>query len=98
MSPPFIPRSFKDLVEKVDPAAGDYRSSDETNPFVNKRILVLSGGDDKLVPWSTSQAFVEALNVGEGGVKRVSIHAGVGHKCTDEMVTEMTNFIAECCL
>lgn len=96
--PPYIPSSFRAFVERVDPVAAPYSSSSEENPFLDKRILVLSGRDDKLVPWSASEAFVEGLYVGEKGVKRVKVYAGIGHECTDEMVTEMVNFIAEFCL
>ncbi|KAF9456346.1 Alpha/Beta hydrolase protein [Collybia nuda] len=96
--PPYIPSSFRAFVERVDPVAAPYSSSSEENPFLDKRILVLSGRDDKLVPWSASEAFVEGLYVGEKGVKRVKVYAGIGHECTDEMVTEMMNFIAEFCL
>lgn len=98
MSPPFFPENFNALVERVDPVADAYSSSSEENPFLNKRILVLSGKDDKLVPWSASEAFVDRLNVGERGVKRVKVYPGVGHELTDDMVTEMANFITEFCL
>lgn len=98
MSPPSFPDNLKALVKHVDPAADAYSSSSDENPFFNKRILVLSGRDDKLVPWSVSEAFVDGLSVGEGGVKRVKVYPGVGHELTDEMVTEMAKFIAEFCL
>lgn len=98
ITPPFFPENFKTLVQHVDPVADAYSSSSQENPFLNKRILVLSGKDDKLVPWSASEVFVDRLNVGERGVKRVKLYPGVGHELTDEMVTEMANFITEFCL
>jgi predicted esterase len=70
-----------------------YRSLDSSNPFIGKKILVLSGGEDTLVPWSMSHAFVEGLEVGEMGVKKVVIQENTGHECTNEMVEEMAVFI-----
>jgi len=90
-SAPFFPESLKALVERADPtAAGD--------SFLGKRILVLSGEVDPLVPWSASKKFVEELDVGEGGVKRVSVHPGVKHDCTKGMIEETASFIKEMCL
>ncbi|KAF9818795.1 hypothetical protein IEO21_02575 [Rhodonia placenta] len=91
--PPYIPRSLLDLIERYDPAAASYTVPDASNPFLGKKILVLSGGDDKLVPWSASKTFVDSLNVGLGGVKEVIVAPGVGHKCTREMVQAMSRFI-----
>jgi hypothetical protein len=99
-SAPFFPESFKALVESADPVASSYRDSSSANPFLGKRILVLSGGMDPLVPWNTSEKFIEGLEVGEGHgcVKRVSVHPGVKHDCTEAMIREMASFINEVCL
>ncbi|RDB29097.1 hypothetical protein Hypma_014792 [Hypsizygus marmoreus] len=91
--PPFFPASFTTLVRKLDPP---YRTG--LNPYLGKRLLVLSGKEDKLVPWDASQEFVEGVDVGEDGVKKVSLYEGVGHECTPEMVNEMADFIADYCL
>lgn len=88
-APPYIPASLRALVSANDtvtaPAA----------VFVGKRVLVLAGADDKLVPWATSRAFVEALDVGRGGRKVVVVVPGVGHEFTDGMREEMFNFFWE---
>ncbi|OBZ72627.1 hypothetical protein A0H81_07458 [Grifola frondosa] len=91
--PPYIPKSLADLIKQADPAAAPYTTADASNPFLGKKILVLSGKDDRIVPWSASKDFVENLNVGAHGVKKVVVHPGVGHECTDEMVQEMAAFI-----
>lgn len=57
--------------------------------------MVLSGKEDPLVPWSTSQAFVDALEVGPEGVKKVVVQEGVGHAYTKEMVLEAASFIGQ---
>ena len=99
-SAPFFPESFKALVENADPAASAYRDASPANPFLGKRILVLSGEQDPLVPWSASEKFIKGLEVGEtqGCVKRVGIHQGVKHDCTEAMIREMASFIEEQCL
>jgi len=45
-----------------------------------------------LVPWSASEGFVDALEVGPRGVKEVIIQEGVGHACTTEMVDEAASW------
>ncbi|KZT02542.1 alpha/beta-hydrolase [Laetiporus sulphureus 93-53] len=91
--PPYIPKSLLDFIQTHDAAAAPYTSTDSSNPFLGKKVLVLSGADDKLVPWTASQDFVEGLNVGESGVKQVVVAPGVGHECTPDMVKIMSNFI-----
>jgi len=92
---PHIPNSFIDLLNKSDPASTDFKSLDSLNPFIGKKILVLSGKEDPLVPWSASEGFVDALEVGPEGVKKVFVQEGVAHACTDEMVDEAASFIGE---
>jgi hypothetical protein len=55
-------------------------------------VLVLAGADDKLVPWETSRRSVEALDVGQGGRKVVTVVPGVKHEFTDGMREEMFQF------
>ena len=56
---------------------------------------MLSGAEDKLVPWSASKEIVDNLNVGPDGVKEVVVAPGVGHECTKDMVKTMSKFIWE---
>jgi len=63
-----------------------------SNPFLNKRILVLSGAADKLVPWSASETFVNNLKVGSG-IKKVVLEDGAGHEVTAKMVEEASAFV-----
>ena len=55
-------------------------------------MLVLSGADDTAVPWETSRAFVEALDVGRSGRKEVMLVRGVKHEFTEGMRDEMFRF------
>ncbi|KAF9473753.1 alpha/beta-hydrolase [Pholiota conissans] len=93
--PPYIPSSFIKFVETFDPASKDYQSADVSNPFLGKKILVLSGADDMLVPWVASEKFVDGLCVGRGGVKKVVVQKDVGHACTPEMVVHAADFVQE---
>lgn len=93
--PPYIPKSFRALVIEQDPATAPYKAADTSNPFYGKKILVLSGAEDKLVPWSASKDFVDNLNVGPDGAKEVIVAPGVGHECTKDMMREMSRFIWE---
>jgi len=98
--PPTFPDSLLQFIKSTDPAAStpDITSSlKDANPFVDKRILVLSGGADKMVPWEASKAFVEALHVdaNRGGVKQVFVQDGVGHECTQEMTSRLAAFVRD---
>ena len=91
-----FPEIFKEAVKGFDPAS---ILDQGRNPFIGKRIQILSGKDDKLVPWKASQEFVEEkLDVGAEGVKEVKLYDGVGHECCDDMVEDMATFIAKYCL
>jgi len=93
--PPYMPESLLQLIQRDDVAASphDASVSPSSNPFYGKKILVLSGGKDKLVPWTASKNFVEELYVGENGTKRVVVMDDVGHECVPKMVDEVAAFI-----
>ncbi|KAF9226318.1 alpha/beta-hydrolase [Gyrodon lividus] len=93
-TPPYYPPQLKSYVDAYDPASFPFRANDLTNPFLGKRILVLSGANDKLVPWTASKEFVEGLEVGEG-VKRVVLQENAGHECTPAMIQEASLFVSE---
>jgi len=90
---PYIPHGFSEIITSGNPASKDYTSLENTNPFLGKKILVLSGEDDKLVPWVASKKFVETLEVGREGVKEVFVQKGAGHECTEEMIRKTARFI-----
>ncbi|KAF9452323.1 alpha/beta-hydrolase [Macrolepiota fuliginosa MF-IS2] len=94
-APPYFPASLVALINKRDPVTKAFDRLDDANPFLGKKILVLSGGADKLVPWEASRSFVEALEVGSNGVKKVIVQEGIGHECTKEMLEALSTFIAE---
>jgi len=95
LEPPYLPNSLLSLIRRVDPVSLPYSSEDSWNPFLGKKILVLSGGQDQTVPWSSSREFVEQLQVGKQGRKKSVVVEDAGHVCTSEMVAEMVQFIKD---
>ncbi|KAI0667819.1 Alpha/Beta hydrolase protein, partial [Trametes maxima] len=98
LAPPHFPASFVAYVRAHDPASASFTAGDSgANPFWGKKVLVLSGKEDVLVPWSASEAFVGALDVGErdGGVKEVVVEEGTGHACSEGMVRRAAGFVWE---
>jgi hypothetical protein len=61
----------------------------------HKSILNLSGGADKLVPYSCSLPFLSFLKkeIGSEGVLDDRVFAGVGHECTPEMQDVAVEYI-----
>ena len=97
--PPTFPSSLVEYIKVHDPSSilNDPSSlvDPSQNPFFGKHVLVLSGADDKLVPWSASKRFVDELQVGPGGTKKVIVEEGAGHECTPQMVRELARFVWE---
>ncbi|KAH0834800.1 Alpha/Beta hydrolase protein [Lanmaoa asiatica] len=91
---PYYPLHLKAYVDAYDPASFAFREKGVTNPFLGKRILVLSGAKDNVVPWAASREFVEGLEVG-GGVKKVVLEEDAGHECTPAMIQEAALFVTD---
>ncbi|RPD54297.1 hypothetical protein L226DRAFT_616977 [Lentinus tigrinus ALCF2SS1-7] len=98
IEPPYFPKSFLEFVKTHDPVATPHTADKrDTNPFRGKKILVLSGKEDEVVPWAASKQFVEELDTGEEeeGVKEVFVEPGVGHTCSPKMVKMAVRFLWE---
>ncbi len=95
LGPPYFPDTLLQRIKHADPASAPYAASDQSNPFLGKKILVLAGQDYKIVPWSASKRFVENLDVGPQGVKEVIVEPGVGHDFSPAMVKEVGRFVWE---
>lgn len=94
--PPVWPDTFDRLLAQQGVVECDYTSNDATsNPYYGKRILVLGGADDRLVPPHIGYPFFEGLNVGPSGAKRQIIEAGAGHECTPAMIRHLADWIWE---
>ncbi|KAH0835343.1 hypothetical protein AYO21_01562 [Fonsecaea monophora] len=75
-----------------------------TRCFGNKRLLNLSGGADKLVPYAHSKPFIDWLKAvsgkggwfeGSGFVIEDIVFEGVGHDVPPSMVPHMVRFVTE---
>ncbi|KAI0353804.1 hypothetical protein OH77DRAFT_1591158 [Trametes cingulata] len=97
VGPPHFPKSLLEYVRAHDPAAAPHTADApaSTNPFRGKKVLVLCGQEDDIVPWSASEKFVGELDVGEaeGGVKEVLVEKGTGHRCSEGMVKRAAEFV-----
>lgn len=90
--PPILPDSLLEVIERESPVSA---VATEINPFFGKKILVLAGGKDRLVPWEFSESFVGRIEVGEEGVKKVVVYPDVGHAFTPSMEEDVANFVWE---
>ncbi|OQU95128.1 hypothetical protein CLAIMM_01377 [Cladophialophora immunda] len=75
-----------------------------TRCFGNKRLLNLSGGADKLVPYAHSKPFIDWLKAisgkggwfeGSGFVLEDVVFEGIGHDVPSSMVPHMVRFVTE---
>ncbi|KAF8207287.1 Alpha/Beta hydrolase protein [Mycena galopus ATCC 62051] len=92
MGPPHFPESLLKVIRAKTPATLPCTSVGPENPFIGKKVLVLSGEADTLVPWTASQAFVEGLEVGTG-TKEYIVYHGVGHEVPPPMVNAAVKFV-----
>ncbi|ORY75759.1 Alpha/Beta hydrolase protein [Protomyces lactucae-debilis] len=82
-----FPRALREVVERLDPTIHGMRE---------KRLLVLCGARDRLVPYEAGRRFIEALQVEQqhhGGSTEVVVEAGVGHRCSDAMIERLCAFV-----
>lgn len=93
-APPHYPPQLKAYVDAYDPASFPFRTKDGPNPFLGRKILVLSGAKDTLVPWTASKEFIDGLEVGDGE-KQIFLEENAGHECTPVMVQKAAVFVGE---
>lgn len=77
---PIYPESFAEYIQAHDPAS-------DASWVSGKRILVLCGEKDELVPWSAGKTFVDKIGC------RVEIEKDAGHEVTDKMIDFVAEFI-----
>lgn len=92
--PPYMPQSLLALLDRLDPDSASYTSAEgSTNPYLGKKILVLHGEKDELVPWDCCKTFVDGLRVGEKGEKKIFIEQDRGHETSSLMVSELVKWM-----
>jgi hypothetical protein len=90
--PPILPDSLLEVIKRESPVSTPAMGR---NPFFGKKLMVLAGGKDELVPWVFSESFVERIEVGEEGAKKVAVYPDVGHVFTASMEEDVVNFVWE---
>lgn len=95
--PPYMPKSLLTLLDRVDPDSVNYSSEEAgaDNPYLGKKILVLSGEIDELVPWQCSKTFADNLKVGPHGRKEIILEPGKGHETSAFMIGELVKWIVQ---
>lgn len=97
------PKSLEAAVGRNDPTGVlvKGKTEDQRRKLIEerlggKKVLILSGGADKLVPYSCSQPFIEMLERDGKGIVDVRniVYEGVGHDCTEAMVAELVSFFS----
>lgn len=85
--PPVIPATLLELIRRKDPCHAPIEA------WKGKKILVMGGADDKLVPHvgGGTQDFVQRLE-GTSEVE-VFVQEGVGHACTEQMVSRLRTWL-----
>lgn len=94
-APPHMPDSLLKLLGRIDPDSVDFQATGQSNPYYGKAVLVCHGDKDDLVPWTAGKAFVDGLQVGPSGAKRVFLEPGRGHETSSGMVEELSKWLAE---
>jgi len=113
-----FPKALISCIQKCDPRGLLFGTSDiDPNPseeqqthireildskLKGKRVLVCSGGDDRLVPYHCSEPFMKFLkNATSGWYKdgnvyvEDNVYPGVGHAYSDGMVKDTTRFVSD---
>ncbi|KAG8700738.1 hypothetical protein FRC08_004474 [Ceratobasidium sp. 394] len=88
----YIPSSIRGHIIKHDPVSRK-RNVLQERVFMNKHILALAGAQDGMIPLLATRSFLDRIDVGPAGTKRLVIQQGVGHQCTKEMVKEMAELV-----
>lgn len=78
-----MPDSLRAVIHALDPKVENMKG---------KRILILSGKKDKLVPYDKGANFINNLQSVAQSVQ-TEIYPGVGHRCTETMIEELSRFI-----
>ncbi|OLL26285.1 hypothetical protein NEOLI_003512 [Neolecta irregularis DAH-3] len=82
---PHLPKSLIKTIKRLNAASNEGLES-----MSDKKILVLSGKDDQIVPWPCSETFVSKL---PDVHKKIVLYEGVGHELTHLMINETCKWI-----
>ena len=87
VAPPHLPPSFLQVLERDDPGTIFRQTKEIPTSLKRKHILVLSGKDDILVPWTASETFITAFQQHSQSLQ-VKVYPGIGHEFPPIMVKD----------
>src|SRR5579859_770917 len=79
LKPPYLPALFLRVLDRDDPGMILRKTGKIPDTLKGKEILVLSGKEDQLVPWSASNTFIQHLEKDCPGL-HVQVYGGMGHE------------------
>jgi predicted esterase len=92
IAPPHLPPSFLRVLERDDPGTIFRKTKEIPASLKRKHILVLSGKEDVLVPWTASETFITALQQQSQSLQ-VKVYRGVGHEFAPIMVKDFRSWL-----
>jgi predicted esterase len=93
---PYLPSCLSRVLKRQDPMTMTivHPEKEIPLPLKQKHILVLSGAEDRLVPWVVSKNFITALQSESTNIQ-VHLYDGVRHEFTTEMRKEFHNWLQQ---
>ncbi|KAI5801090.1 Alpha/Beta hydrolase protein [Pyronema domesticum] len=88
-----FPKTLLEVVKRYDPAAMGVEEA--AKRLQGKKVLTLSGGADKLVPYACNEEFLRELKEKSGVEVKDIVYEGIGHECTPTMVEELAKWVNE---
>jgi len=92
VEPPYLPPSFLRILERDDPGTIFRQTKEIPASLKRKNILVLSGKEDALVPWTASNTFITALQEQSQSIE-VKVYPDVGHEFAPIMVKDFHTWL-----
>lgn len=94
VAPSKLSKSFVQVLDRDDPGSMFRAAGEIPAVLIRKPILVLSGKDDILVPWSASDSFINVLQKVSTDIT-VTVYDGVGHAFTTQMMHDFKNWLMQ---
>jgi len=91
----YLPKTFLKVLERDDPGMILRQTGTIPEPLRRKPVLMLTGKNDKVVPWSACETFITKLGQ-ENGHLKVIHYEGVGHEVNHPgMVADFKSWILQ---
>jgi predicted esterase len=95
VTPSKLPQSFIRVLDRNDPGS-ILRVTKDTPPSLRRKyILVLSGKEDSVVPWSVCAKFITHLQSSMTTALTVKLYDGIGHTFTATMAHDFKQWFIQ---